>query len=606
MTDLIGNDGKRNLQYLADFEFDDINLDFIDQQLSEEDERVLMEIEGLQKEIEQQPTFMKDLLEATKKGAMNYLDSMTDTGDNFNSMKDPKSVSDLNDVEIEKKNKSANPDENAGWKPRTMEEAKYNPIDNNVKVESNVDGMSPTGMAKFNRHKEAYSQRTKSITAISRDGNNIHYKTDSTANFESLSGLRGYRVGPVVAMPSVQDMKDGFTQAVKEGKKIKDGPAGYIRDQNYDAFDKALMKEYGFKTKSQAAQWRRDNHLTIHEDPDGMFLVPSDVHDSASHSGYVSALEGVLKGEEGAEQKLTEFKHEAARRYIGHEVRARGIRAGKGMLMSLVKDLMKHTIFIIGEETYLEFKEKKEDNLIERIKRILRKCWDSVKGKVKKILKNIGQNLKGSLLNELLTAVNDFLLGTFKNIFKIIRQMFGSIKSAFKIICSKTSTWEDRIFEASKVLSAGIVGIIGFSLNEIIEKGLMAIGFPFASFVSECLSGLFAGILSSLVIMLFDHTKAEMKVHDKKLQVSLLQSKSIAIDTARLSVASIRIEEQLCSTFEFFQNTYLDIVKTRQSIQFSQKEVEENTTKLRQTIGDIKRRTKILGDLASRNIDDDF
>ena len=48
--------------------------------------------------------------------------------------------------------------------------------------------------------------------------------------------------------------------------------------------------------------------MTIHEGPDGMFLVPTDVHDKVNHSGYVSKLKDVLDGKDGAEKALDEFK----------------------------------------------------------------------------------------------------------------------------------------------------------------------------------------------------------------------------------------------------------------------------------------------------------
>ena len=69
-----------------------------------------------------------------------------------------------------------------------------------------------------------------------------------------------------------------------------DNKATWIRERNFDKFDEALVKEYGFKSKAEARAWRKSNHLTIHESADGMILVPTDVHDRASHSGYCSQI----------------------------------------------------------------------------------------------------------------------------------------------------------------------------------------------------------------------------------------------------------------------------------------------------------------------------
>lgn len=567
----LNDKGERSIEFLSDIELDNLNVNDLNTQLSEEDEMILKEIVELEQEIEAHPNLMQDMLAAVKKGTLDYIDSMTDTGDSFSEIKDSESVSILNDVEIDKKSKPTSVEQMSKWEKRTMREAKFNPIDRNAS--NNTEGMSSAGIEKFKRYCNAYSQRTKSITAVSTNGQTINYKSNNEQNYESLSGLRGYRVGPVVPMPNVSKMKEKYNKFIEEGKTIS--TSKFIRDENFSTFDKHLMKEFGFKTEQEAAKWRAENHLTIHEGPDGMFLVPTDVHDATSHSGYCSKLKDVLEEKEGAEKALKQFKSEETKHYIKHEVKNRGIRAIKGIGLTAVKDLMKHSIVIVCQETYLEFKEEKKDNLIDRIKRILLNCYESVKAKVKYIFSNIWKNIKGSILSELFTALNDFIFGTFKNIFKIIRQMWSSIKNAFKIITSKESSWEDRIFEASKVLSAGIVGIIGFSLNELIEKGLMSIGIPFASFIAECLSGLFSGIMSALVLMLFDHTKSSIQTSDKQLQLALLKSRSITIDVARIEISTIKMEEKMFETFQFFGHTYNDIMISRNSILETQKKITE-------------------------------
>ena len=59
----------------------------------------------------------------------------------------------------------------------------------------------------------------------------------------------------------------------------------------------------------------KENHLTIHEGPDGMFLVPTDVHDKVNHSGYVSKLKDVLDGKDGAEKALDASAARNIRKY---------------------------------------------------------------------------------------------------------------------------------------------------------------------------------------------------------------------------------------------------------------------------------------------------
>jgi hypothetical protein len=161
--------------------------------------------------------------------------------------------------------------------------------------------------------------------------------------------------------------------------------------------------------------------------------------------------------------------------------------------------------------------------------------------------------------------------------------MFGSIKSAYNILRSNEYSWQEKVFEASKILSAGIVAILGFSLNEIIEKGLlsMAIPAPIASFVAECLAGLFAGLFSNIVLMLFDHTKDALKVRDTQLQLSLLRSQSIFINELRVNITVLKSSRDICNTFRFFGNEICEIKKTRQNIKIIEARISEVNSQTR-------------------------
>lgn len=589
--ELLNENGTRLIEFKSDLEisFGDEYLDELDLQLSMEDEQVLKEIEELNQKIESHPNLMDDLLSAVKKGTMDYIDAMTDTGDTFNEMKNPKNINEINDVEIDKKSKPLGSSED--WSTRTIKDAKTTPFDNNVTF--TTQGMSKEGVARFERYKEVYKQRTKTITAVSKDGNVIHSKTDSKANFESLSGLRSFRFGPVAAEPSVQEMKERFNRAKNEGKAYS--TAGFIRKENYAALYQTLIKEFGFKNKEETEAWIQSCHLTPHETADGIFLVPSDVHGASSHTGYCSKLKDVLDGKEGAEESLNAFKSNEAKQYIAHEAKIRGVRSAKGIGLNAIKDVMKFSIATICTETISEFKVETKDSLLDRIKRIIKKFWEKAKAKVKNLVKSLLGTISKSLLTELLTAINDFLLGTFKNIFKIIRQMIGSIKNAIKVIFNKDSTWSERIFEASKILAAGAVGVLGFSLNELIEKGLASIGMPFSSFIAECLSGLFAGILSAIVLMLFDHIKGSFEVRDNQLKLLLLERKSVFIGVARIEISSIIAERSLLETYKFFDNLEVEINKRKKSIEKSidtkktnKKEIEGQQKKQIETIGSLK------------------
>lgn len=548
-----------------EIEHEDISLETFDEMLSEQDELIVAQIDELQKQIGGDThNLMSDLMEAVKKGAMDYVDAMTDTGETFSKAKDPNAVKRLNDVEIDKRTKPIDSESIENWQTRRMEEAKGTPFDRNVT--ENTAGMSELGKIKFARYEEAYRQRLKTNTITSNGDNNSIKTSDSQQNLESLSGLRNYRIGPVVPMPNIESLKEGYKIAVSEGKA--DSAAGYIREQNFNAFDNELMKKFGFSSRSEAERWRKSNHLTIHETSDGMYLVPTDVHDSSSHKGYCSKLSDILRGKEGAENAMQQYIRDEKNAYIKHEATVRGIRAVKGVGLSVVKDLMKHIIANLVTSFYEQIKLVEEQGFLTYVKTVFLSCWEKVKVKAINILKNIGANISGAIGMELLNALNDFLLGTFKRLFSVIRQMFGSIKNAVKILCNKECSWQEKVFEASKILSAGAVAVLGFSLNEIIEKGLLSMAVPasIASFIAECLAGLFAGIFSNIVLMLFDNTKKSLKVRDEQLQLSLLQSRSLFIDNLKIDVAVLQSSRDICNTYIFFEESLYKIGKTRARI----------------------------------------
>ena len=586
----------------VEIEHEDLSLESFDEILSEQEELLVAQIDELQKQIDDSHDLMFDLMEATKKGAIDYVDAMTDTGDTFSKAKDPYAVKSLNDIEIDKRSKPADVESNANWQTRKMSDAKSNPFDRNVL--ENTNGMSVAGKAKFEKYKEAYNQRLKTNTITSNGKDNSIKTSDSIQNFESLSGLRNYRVGPIIPMPDIETIKEGYKTAVAEGKTYS--ASGYIRKQNFDAFDDALMDKFGFSSRTEAKQWRKSNHLTIHETGDGMYLVPTDVHDSASHKGYCSKLADILKGKEGAENAMEQYIRDEKIAYVKHEAKIRGWRAAKGTGMAAAKDLMKHVIVNLVTSFYKERKQIKEQGLLNYVKTVLSTCWKKVKTKAINMIKSIVGGAIGAIGTELLNAINDFFTGTFKRLFSVIRQMFGSIKNAFRILCSKEYSWQEKVFEAAKVLSAGAVAILGFSLNEIIEKGLLHIpGMPvsIASFIAECLAGLSAGIFSNIVLMLFDHTKASLKVRDAQLQLSLHRSQSIFIDNLRIDVAVLKSSRDVCGTYQFFGNVVGEIKNTRDNIIATKKRINETNIRTAKLLSESNSVVKLLKEIGN---DEDF
>ena len=560
-----------NYAFLPDFElkYSEDDLNNLSQELSAEEEKVFEEILELEKGNDGKTDFMKELLEAAKKGTMQYLDSMTDTGDTFNHMKDNSAK--LDDVEIMKSNHPTDPEVANSMQSRTMDEARLNPFDRNA--ESSTTGMTPKGAKILEKEVEAYKQRTKSVTKLTSKENPIHTSIESE-NLESLSGLRSFRIGSPIPPYPLEEIKTLYDQKVASDGEFYNQTqvSDWVRHQvNFPKVYDSMMETYGFSSRQAAKDWLAENNLTIHETSDGMIIVPQDVHNRSPHKGYCSSLAGYLTGKTSAEDfRRQEIKEKID--FVRHESKERTIRAARGIGMSAMKDVLKCSIVVICEETYNEFKVTCEDKFINRMLRIFKRSWEHVKAKCIHIIKNLWTNIKGSILSEFLTALNDFFFGTFKKIFKVVRQMWGSIKNAFKIIFSKDKniSMGERMFEASKILSAGVVSIIGFSLNELIEKGLTSLSIPFASFISECLSGLFAGIMSAIVIMLFDKFKKDFMTKSVSVQKLQLESQILCIHSAQMQLSSVFLDMKMAETYNFIWQIFSYMGETYGHIQEQQ------------------------------------
>ena len=71
--------------YLADYEisFSEDGLNELDMKLSQEEELKMKELLDLREHAKVEGHLLKDMLEAAKQGALNYLNSFTDTGETF-------------------------------------------------------------------------------------------------------------------------------------------------------------------------------------------------------------------------------------------------------------------------------------------------------------------------------------------------------------------------------------------------------------------------------------------------------------------------------------------------------------------------------------------
>lgn len=541
------------------------DLDKLELQLSEEDEAILQEIANLKSNMPKDKDLLTELIDASLKGAENYIDSFIDISAIGDYQKNPKSMRRNDEQIIKYAPTAANPEKEAQRTYRTLKEARDSPYAKDALRDNS--GMSIEGQKRLSQYETEYLNRVKTI-----DQHSKNYKTNEKDNFTSLSGLDSYRLGPTIAAYTLEEYKMEY-----ENAGSPDNVANWIRQENFKHFDAEMAKEFGFKNPTQFKEWRTENKLTIHESPEGMYLVPADVHNLERHSGQVSKIHQYLKGEI-TEEEYEQWRQKAKVGKIKQEILVRGQRAvigaGKGAAINFGKQL----VVFFAQETKVEFSNPKECSFIDHLKNILQNWFERIKKEWKNLLKTTGSNAIGSLAMEAMNAIVDFFLHSFKNIAKMIRIMLNSIIRALRIIFSGNASWDERLYEAIKILSAGMVAFLGTGLNEVIKDFLSQWGpiAPAAPYIADVLSGLISCVLSSIVLCMFDRYKNKMLITSASLREDLLNTRLIYVKTSLALVSSLKAGESVQNTVTVFTETMGTIATTKERIESNMTNVAHN------------------------------
>ena len=531
------------------------DLDKLELQLSEEDEAMLQEIANLKSNIPTDKDLLTELIDASVKGTMNYIDSFIDISAIGDYQKNPSSMRNNDEQTIKYAPTAANPEKEAQRTYRTLKEARNFPYAKDALCDNS--GMSIEGQKRLSQYETEYANRVKTV-----DQHTKNYKTSEKDNFTSLSGLDSYRLGPTIAAYTPEEYKMKY-----ENAGSPDAVAKWMRSENFKHFDAEMAKEFGFKNPTQFKEWRTKNKLTIHESPEGMYLVPADVHNLERHSGQVSKIHQYLKGKI-TEEEYEQWKQKAKVEKIKQEILVRGQRAVIGAGKSAEINFGKHMVMYFAQETKVEFSNSKECSFIDHLKNILQNWFERIKKEWKNLLKDMGSNAIGSLAMEAMNAVVDFFLHSFKNIAKMIRIMLNSIIRALRIIFSGNASWEERLYEAIKILSAGMVAFLGTGLNEVIKDFLSQWGpiAPAAPYIADVLSGLISCVLSSIVLCMFDRYKNKMLITSASLREDFLNTRLIYVHTSLALLSSLKAGESVQTTIDYLGDSLETMADKKKSI----------------------------------------
>ncbi len=572
---------KSELTFDCDMDNEELSLDNIEIILSEYQEQQLAELIELQRSTKNNTDVLNGLFEAVKKGSTDYLNSFVDTSEIVSDLKNPAKIKIAQSQEIKYTNTSTKPHEEPNY--RTLGDAKNSPYSADSKVDCTK--MSERGREKWAKYEKIYSQRTKTV-GVHKQSKSLNSDNSNL----SLAGLNSYKIGPSASCYTAEEFKTMYNQ------ERPNNVAYWVRAKNYKNLYSVYRKEFGFKSDAAVKDFLKNCKLTPHETPDGIFLIPTDVHNKESHAGLQSAVNRYITGKISADQ-LRSFELNYKVKYITTECKVRGTRAVKGAIMSSVVIILKKSVSIITTESYKEFKNKSEESLFIRLRRIMDSCIYRIKTELRSLWGQIQQGWVMGGITELFNVLNDFIFKTAKNIFKIIRAMSGSIISALKIIFSKETSWEDKFFEASKILTAGFIAAVGFSLNEIIENLIVTsvpIFAPVAPFIADISSGLLAGIMSAIVLFTFDSWKQSIQTSSLRYRENLLQTNLICTNNALISLSSLRATAAVTGAYSALDIAFEYISPLRDDVAASQNAVKKSIGVINDAVNIEKQRGERL------------
>lgn len=212
--------------------------------------------------------------------------------------------------------------------------------------------------------------------------------------------------------------------------------------------------------------------------------------------------------------------------------------AGKMAIYTAVGEILRELVAGLGGEVKLLFKNLGDESLSEifsRFKEAIERVWARIQAKWKNILAASAESGILAFFSNIVVFVTNAFFTTFQSLVRVIRAGFVSLYQAVKIILNPPPhiSKDDVLFEASKILVAGLISACAMLGAKYIEdallatpglNGIMMLPIPFSdesigSALSLCLSAALGAILSSIAIYFMDKAMMGKKVGRLQLQI---------------------------------------------------------------------------------------
>lgn len=281
---------------------------------------------------------------------------------------------------------------------------------------------------------------------------------------------------------------------------------------------------------------------------------------------------------------------------------------GKSTIATICKQLIGDSLKICVSEMIVEFSNKEyKEKLSIRFKRVLTNIYERAKKELSHLWEKIKNSAAANALSEIVNLILNYFCTTIKNIFKLIRCLIGSIINAVKILYDSSRPWEERVFEALKLISSGLALATGTLLSEalasLIAKTPLA---PIAGDISAIIAGLISSILSALVLLMFDRYKANIEYSNIQAQQLMLQINIVGNQISQVATSTIQEQLEIYKTEAFIeefaqyvnQQSY-QIAGSIKSIENINIKTEENIREIEDINSDTENSINLLNDLLS-------
>lgn len=245
--------------------------------------------------------------------------------------------------------------------------------------------------------------------------------------------------------------------------------------------------------------------------------------------------EDYAKSKENIDKKVDRAYYTSAKPY--KEALITGAQdAGKMAIHFAVGMILKEFIEGMSIELKTLFREFGNESLGDIFKRFakrLEQIWANLRAKWKDIIAGSFEAGIVAFFGNLVVFAVNIVFTTMKRVVRIIRAGFTSLYQAVKKLFDKNTPENERLFEASKIFVAGLIGAVTMLSGEYITKWLYAIpglnvilGIPLP-FLDEtigdalglCISAALGAVLSTIAIYYMDKWANDKKIAGLQIQM---------------------------------------------------------------------------------------